>query len=119
MSAAERQVADFLSELKIWWNYEQPVIVKDEGDRQRNWYPDFFLSEFGIYVEVCGADRKKDYDRRKECYKKNRLSVIFVQTYKDEEKWKEYLLNAILDIKRRREEILFSTLVNKVFSPKK
>ena len=118
MSAAERQVADFLSELKIWWNYEQPVIVKDEGDRQRNWYPDFFLSEFGVYVEVCGADRKNDYDRRKECYKKNRLSVIFVQTYKDEGKWKEYLLNSILDIQRRREEILFSTLVDKVFSPK-
>ena len=61
MSGAENIVAEFLTAYEIWWNYEQPVIVKDEDDRQRTWYPDFFLSEFGVYVEVCGDERTKDY----------------------------------------------------------
>ena len=46
MSGAENIVAEFLTAYEIWWNYEQPVIVKDEDGRQRTWYPDFFLSEF-------------------------------------------------------------------------
>ncbi len=68
MSKPEKEVADFLTEFGIWWIYEQPVIVKDEGDRQRNYYPDFYLNDFGVYVEVCGADRKRDYERRQEIY---------------------------------------------------
>lgn len=106
MSNSEKMVADFLQDLNLWWVYEQPVIVKDEGDRLRNWYPDFYLSEMGIYIEVCGADRKSDYEYRKRIYKDNRINVIFLYTYKGRKIWIPYLIKSILEIEVKRGELL-------------
>lgn len=93
MTQSEIKVAEFLTHNGIWWNYEQPIYVKDDKERPRVWTPDFYLPELGIYVEVCGADRKS-YDYRKEIYVKNKIQVIFVQTYKYG-KWQEFLLKEI------------------------
>jgi hypothetical protein len=30
MTASEKQVADYLKELQLWWHYESPVFLKDE-----------------------------------------------------------------------------------------
>jgi len=106
MTKGEKQVADFLSELNIWWNYHHPVMVRDEEDLLRTWYPDFFLSEFGVYVEVCGLDRKENYDRRKKIYNKSKVSVIFVETFKFHEYWKLYLLRRLIEIQKNRMRIL-------------
>lgn len=35
MTLSERQVADCLQELKLWWRYESPVFLEDEKGRPR------------------------------------------------------------------------------------
>jgi hypothetical protein len=83
MTQAEIKVANFLSNIGIWWNFEQPIYLRDNKDRPRVWTPDLYLPELGVYVEVCGTDRK-DYYFRKTVYEKNKIPVIFVHTYKQD-----------------------------------
>ena len=50
MNESEKQVADFLSSIGLWWKYEHPVFVYDKKERPRVWTPDFYLPKMGIYI---------------------------------------------------------------------
>jgi len=89
MTNAEREVAEMLKELGIKWAYEHPVFVWDENKRPRVWAPDFFLMQFGIYVEVCGS-KDFDYEYRRKIYDINGHNVIFLHFYKESKKWKKH-----------------------------
>jgi hypothetical protein len=102
MTEAEKIVASYLRELDIWWTRESPVFVYDEKDRPRVWSPDFYLPKLGMYVEVCGSERVESYGYREQIYKKNEVYVIFVQVYKEERKWKNYLVKRIIEIDEAR-----------------
>jgi hypothetical protein len=103
MEESEKLVALYLrDDLNIWWIYESPVFVYDEKDRPRVWTPDFHLPKLGMYVEVCGSQNAKSYEYRKQIYRKNDVPVIFVQVYKEEKKWKNYLVDKILEIEEVR-----------------
>jgi hypothetical protein len=91
MTNAELKVAQFLKEMDIKWNYEHPVFVWDENKRPRVWAPDFYLYQFGIYVEVCGS-KDFNYDYRRKIFDKNGHKVIFLHLYKEKEKWTYHLL---------------------------
>lgn len=54
MANSEKQVADYLRELDLWWVYEFPVFVYDEKKRPRVWTPDFQIPKLVMHVEVCG-----------------------------------------------------------------
>ena len=82
MEKSEKQVADYLRELDLWWVYEFPVFVYDEKTRPRVWTPDFYIPKLGMHVEVCGKERE-DYEYRDRIYKKNGYHVIFVHLYKE------------------------------------
>ncbi|MEM3000074.1 MAG: hypothetical protein QW674_04805 [Candidatus Bathyarchaeia archaeon] len=86
MTEAEREVADFLKKLNLWWIYQAPVFVYDDKERPRVWTPDFYLPNLGIYIEVCGNENV-DYAYRERIYKKNRFNVIFLHLFK-ENLWK-------------------------------
>jgi len=86
MTQAEREVADELKKLGIQWFYEHPVFVWDENKRPRVWAPDFYLVDFGIYVEVCGSEHF-DYSYRKTIFQLNGYKVIFLHVYKSREYW--------------------------------
>lgn len=43
MSEAEREVALYLKELGLCWNFESPIFVYDEKSRPRVWTPDFCI----------------------------------------------------------------------------
>ncbi len=90
MSIQEEKVARFLDELGLLKYYESPVFIIDDKKRPRVWSPDFFLPELGIYVEVCGAKRRA-YKYRREIYQKNKIPVIFVKTYFEENSWKKWI----------------------------
>ena len=90
MTNAEREVANVLKEFGIQWSFEQPIFVWDENKRPRVWAPDFFLSQFGIYIEVCGSE-KFDYEYRRKLLDNNGYRVIFLHLYKETEKWKHHL----------------------------
>ena len=75
----------------IKWSYEQPIFVWDENKRPRVWTPDFYLTSFGIYVEVCGS-KGFDYNYRRRIFNKNSYKVIFLHLYKESDQWKIHLI---------------------------
>ncbi len=103
MSKAEKEVADYLYELNLWWMFEQPIYVLDEKERPRVWTPDFYLPELGPYIEVCGAERKC-YSYREKIYRKNRIPIIFIHQFKQELSWKTFLKDKIDEIHQFRWE---------------
>jgi len=102
MTNAEKMVANYLEEKGYTLFYQPKVAITDEGERDRLWYPDFQIKKLGLYVEVCGADRYKEYQRRMEIYKKNKIPIIFLETFKDEYKWKYYLDSQIQEYKKSK-----------------
>jgi len=106
MTREERKVANFLKEKNFRYKFQPSVSVKDMGNRERLFYPDFYLTELNIYIEVCGAERNEDYERRDKIYKKEEIPIIFVETYKGEDKWKHYLLRRIEEIQEKRQSAI-------------
>jgi len=90
MTKAEKEVAYLLKNLGIKWIYEKPIYVLDDHNRPRVWTPDFYLVQFGIYIEVCGSE-KFDYNYRKRIFDTNGYKVIFLHLYKEQNKWKHHL----------------------------
>lgn len=103
MTDAEKQVAEYLRELNLWWVYEFPVFVYDDKDRPRVWAPDFFIPKLGMYVEVCGKERR-DYRYRRQIFKKNGYHVIFLRLYREEKEWKNHLVKMILELEEKRHD---------------
>ena len=94
MTRSEKEVAEVLRDLGIRWSFEHPVFVWDEHKRPRVWAPDFFLTQFGVYVEVCGS-KDFDYEYRRKIYDENGYRVIFLHLYKDSTRWKHHLFKSI------------------------
>ena len=107
----EKQVADYLKELGLFWVYEFPIFVYDEENRPRVWTPDFYIPKLGMYIEVCGS-KDFDYKYRENIYRKNGYHVIFVHFYKEQRKWKNYLVKRIMEI----EELRHSEVMNMINS---
>ena len=101
MKYSEKQVSKYLKELGLWWIYQSPVFVYDEKNRPRVWTPDFYVPKLGLYIEVCGSEKFK-YEYRERIYKKNEFYVIFVHFYKEQEKWKSFLVKRIIEIEKLR-----------------
>ena len=92
MTTSEREVAGVLKKMNIEWSYEHPVFVWDDNGRPRVWAPDFYLSQFGIYLEVCGS-KNFNYEYRKRVLSTNGYCVIFLHVFKGAEQWKTHLVN--------------------------
>lgn len=109
MTNAEREVAELLKDLGIKWSYEHPIFVWDENKRPRVWAPDFYLIQFGIYVEVCGSTQF-DYEYRRKIFDKNGYRVIFLHIYKDKRKWKYHLVNYLEKITDYRSHKIYEII---------
>lgn len=107
MTKSEKEVADLLKEMGIKWTYEQPVFVWDENKRPRVWAPDFYLTSFGVYIEVCGSEK---FD--------NGYRVIFLHLFKETDKWKNHLTRDLVRFTDYRYKKLNEILQkeNKIFS---
>ncbi len=91
MTRCEKEVTIVLKELGIIWRYEQPVFVWDDNKRPRVWAPDFYLKQFGVYIEVCGSS-SFDYEYRRRIFNKNGHKVIYLHLFKESKKWKRHLI---------------------------
>ena len=109
LTKAEKEVADYLQEIGLYWKFEQPVFVSDDKERPRVWTPDFYLPELGIYIEVCGSE-DIDYEFRKKVYAKNRIPVIFIHQFKDKGSWKEFLKDRLIQINKFRSDKIIDSL---------
>lgn len=109
MTDSEKQVAEYLRALNLWWVYEFPVFVYDEKKRPRVWTPDFYIPKLGMHIEVCGSE-DFNYKYRDKIYKKNGYHVIFLHLYKVKQKWKNYLIKRIMEIEEKRHDEVMKML---------
>ena len=101
MTDTEKQVAEYLTQLGLYWRFEFPLFVYDERNRPRVWTPDFNIPRLNMFIEVCGSE-EFDYDYRNRVYRKNGFYVIFLQVYKEPEKWKNHLIKKMMEIEEFR-----------------
>ncbi len=111
MTPAERDVAGYLDELGISYEFEYPVFVKDERGRPRLWTPDFYLIDIKIYIEVYESE-SFDLEYKKKIYAENKIDIIFLPLFKKDLMWKEHfleLLKIIVTSSRKKLDILIET----------
>lgn len=58
-SYGEMVVADFLTNHGVRYEYETPYAFATATRTRRQYKPDFFLPDFGIYIEYFGVDRQQ------------------------------------------------------------
>ncbi len=111
-SEGERRIAYFLEENSIRYQYEAGVLVNSIEKKPRIWYPDFYLPEFGTYIEYYGLKGQRSYDRgikRKETtYAKMGLDVIPVYPWSFAENWQGYIMKELKQHVTRRYKNLMS-----------
>lgn len=103
MSEGELAVCNYVNNLGLWWQYEQPVFVYDEKDRPRVWCPDFFVPQLGIYIEVMGYDKGR-YDYRRDIYQRNQISIIFINPRSNG--WRDELKSQMFQLHQTRWEFI-------------
>jgi len=107
MTNAEQLVADFLKQNRIRWEFERPVVLLDDADRVRIWSPDYYLPELGVYVEVAASGNSTSYEYRATVYNKNKIPVVFVNPYKQND-WEQWVITCLNSIHQDRWEIIKS-----------
>jgi hypothetical protein len=100
-SEGERRIAGFLDENSIRYHYEPGVLVNHPRGKPRIWYPDFYLPEFGVYIEYYGLSGRQNYDRgikaKESAYSRTGLNVIPVYPWTFNENWKGYIMKELKD----------------------
>lgn len=59
-SGGEEIIADILDELEVEWHYEKTLVLG--GERV---LPDFYLPDYGLYIEYWGMRHNAAYDARR------------------------------------------------------
>lgn len=101
-SKGEEQIAEFLENQNIVFQYEYPLAIVDQG-QVRIWYPDFRLPEYGMIIEYFGMNGSTSY---------NENMAYKIRTYKEAGIDGIYLLPSSLSgdwqemITRRIEQVL-------------
>ena len=98
-SAGERKIAEILTKYGIPFRYESPLLVHDAENKPRIWYPDFFLPEYGIYIEYYGLEGNPEYDtgiaKKNNTYARNGIEILSVYGAKPGKNLEEYLVDRI------------------------
>jgi len=105
-SGGERKIAYFLDKNDIKYQYEPAILVNSPEGKPRIWYPDFYLSEFGSYIEYYGLVGNRNYDRgvkaKEIVYSKAGLHVIPVDPWMFNKNWQRYIMKELKTTSRRR-----------------
>jgi len=98
-SEGERRIAYFLEGNSIRYHYEPGVMVNSADKKPRIWYPDFYLPEFGTYIEYFGLVGRQSYDRgiktKEATYSKMGLAVIPIYPWRFAENWQGYIMKEL------------------------
>jgi hypothetical protein len=97
-SRGERTIATFLDSVKIKYNYEPGILIKDRG-YNRIYYPDFGLPKYDVFIEYFGIENDPVYDDRTrhklKTFKENDIDVIPVFPATLRGKYQDYILNEL------------------------
>jgi len=115
-SKGEKRIADILGKYNIDYKYESPLLIQDDDKKQRIWHPDFYLPEYGIYLEYYGIKGNADYNNSKNkknsIYQKMNLGVISIESKDIKSNNLEiYIINEIYRIQKSR----YSNIQAKVY----
>lgn len=81
-SEGERQVARFLTQLRLPFHYEPDIYLK-EGQKRYIWHPDFYLPQYHTVIEYLGVIGDKTYQemaqRKQRIYTVNHYHYIPIQ----------------------------------------
>jgi DNA helicase-4 len=118
-SLEECYIANYLYVNGINYLYENPYEVKTASKLRRQYKPDFFLPEYGIYIEHFGIDRRgrtapyiqqSEYNEqmswKRNIHKTNRTTLI--ETYSYERQEGQLLTN--LEKKLRQKGVTFNQI---------
>lgn len=98
-SKGERRIARFLDTNSIKYQYESGVLINDNDEKFRIWYPDFHLPEFGTYIEYYGIVGQENYDNgirvKESVYSKMAMDVIPVYPWMFAENWQDYIMQEL------------------------
>jgi hypothetical protein len=98
-SEGECQIARFLECNSIKYKYESSVLVYADNDKPRIWFPDFYLPEFGVYIEFYGLAGEPGYDRgikvKESVYAKNNINVIPVYPWMFRKNWQGHIMQEL------------------------
>lgn len=86
-SYGELDIANFLRQNGITYVYEQEYPVDTRTSEYGQYYPDFYLPNFDIYIEYFGIDRKGEVPS----YFTGKNGMSATQTYQEGIKWKREL----------------------------
>ncbi len=86
-SYGELDIANFLAQNGITYVYEQEYPVDTRTSEYGQYYPDFYLPNFDVYIEYFGIDRKGEVPS----YFSGKNGKSATQTYQDGMKWKREL----------------------------
>jgi len=81
----ELKVAKFLNEKNIKWTNKINPSPYFWNENWHLYFPDFYLIEYNVYLEVKGFER--DRDREKWKYFKDELMILRLKDIKDLDKW--------------------------------
>ena len=111
-SRTEHRIAYFLRNNQIRYQYEPGTLINSENKKTRIWYPDFYLPDYGVYLEYYGLAGKKDYNNgiktKEAAYKRTGLDVIPMYPWMLTENWQGYLMNELKRTALRRYKNLIS-----------
>lgn len=94
----ELLVSDLLNSLDIkWTNIIEEKIYYIWEDKKRRYYPDFYLEDYNLYIEVKGYEREVDKEKWKSVsnlliLKKDEIECIKKEKFNIVEKIKEFQL---------------------------
>lgn len=111
-SEGERRIADFLERNSIKYHYEPALLINSAYEKPRIWYPDYYLPEFGAYIEYFGLVGHQNYDEgikiKETQYYEEGLAVIPVYPWTFTGNWQEYIMKELERITISRYENLMA-----------
>ncbi len=103
-SRGETLIAEFLKEAGIKFLYEYPLIIIDDDNKIRVWYPDFWLPELSIVVEYFGMVNDEQYreqmKKKQDLYNKLDINFIGLDTHMVQlsKNWEKFIVMRIMEI---------------------
>jgi len=111
-SEGERRIANFLESNSIKYHYEPGLLINSAYEKPRIWYPDYYLPEFGAYIEYYGLVGRQSYDegikRKETLYSKTGFAIIPVYPWTFNGNWQEYIMKELERITLNRYENLMA-----------
>ena len=83
-SYCEMQIANYLTQHGVRYEYEKAYPIDTRTEEYGQYHPDFYLSDYDIYIEYFGIDRKCNVPK----YFSGRGNVSASEAYQEGMRWK-------------------------------